>query len=104
MPYQILQALESIKTEIERYEKEMKSKSGYYKKALEDQCRWTFSKGVDIILLAKPGDISPKIKDWYLGRADRKPFNLEKEILKKLRKTKFRRWLSEIWDEVWFRR
>lgn len=84
--YIIIDALKSLKTEIERYEKEMKGKSGYYRKALQEQCRFTFLKGIDILLLSRPEDVSEEVKDWFLGRTTKKPFIIRKEVQKKLKK------------------
>ena len=84
--YIIIDALKSLKADIEQYEKQMKGRKGYYRKALQEQCRFTFLKGIDILLLSRPEDVSEEVKDWFLGRPSKKPFTIEKEVLKKLEK------------------
>ena len=83
----LYQALEGIKQEIEEYEKELKEmKSAYAKNQQEVKILWAFERGVGILKLAKPGELEPKVYNWFLGRTTKKPFDTQKEMLKKIKK------------------
>ena len=71
--------------EIERFEQEIKGKKGYFKKGLEDQMRWAFSKGVDILKMSKKEEVNQETKDWFLGRISKRTFDVDKEIVEKLK-------------------
>ena len=84
--YSIFQAIESIREELERYEKEMKKMSGYAREFQKEKMLWCFERGVGILKMAKKGEIKPEVFDWFLGRTKQKPYDSQKETLEKIKK------------------
>jgi succinate dehydrogenase flavin-adding protein (antitoxin of CptAB toxin-antitoxin module) len=85
--YTIYQSLESIKQEIEEYEDELKKmKSPYSRNQQKVKLLWAFERGIGILKMAKPGELEPKVYNWFLGRTAKKPYDSQKEMLKKIKK------------------
>lgn len=86
--YTIYQALESIMEEIETYEREMKEmKSLYARDQQRVKMLWAFERGINMLLLAKAGEIDKETYDWFLGRTKKNPFDSQKEALLKIKES-----------------
>ncbi len=94
--YTIYQALESIKEEIEGYEKELKQmKSEYARDHQRTKLLWAFERGIKMLKMAKPGELDEKVYDWFLGRTKDKPYDSQKETLRKIKESGVNRdWLD----------
>ena len=97
--YTIFQALESIKEELEGYERELKKMGGYARDFQRRKMLWCFERGVSILKLSKKGEIKPEVFDWFLGRTEKKPYDTQRKTLEKIRK----RGTNRGWFD-WFKR
>ena len=86
--YTIFQALESIKEELEEYEKEIKKMGPYAKDFQRRKMLWCFERGVKILSIAKKGEIKPETYDWFLGRTKQKHLSSQKKALQTIKENK----------------
>jgi len=103
--YQLIDALDFIKWEIERLEKRMEEEqNGYYKEELESLIEWNFERGISMIQYARLGEVDQNVIDFFLGRTEKRPDLAKTEEL--FEKAESRNWLERIWDEIrwwWFK-
>lgn len=86
LAYTIYQALESIMREIQDYEKDLrKEKRPYYKSQIKVKINWAFERGVSMLLVAKPGELTEETYDWFLGRTKDKPLHSQKDTLLRIK-------------------
>lgn len=71
--YTLAHALDFLKKEIERNEAKLVKADGYGRMTLERLIEWLFERGISLISFSKPGEISPDLIDWFLGRLDKRP-------------------------------
>lgn len=72
--YTLLDAVSYLKWQIEKEEKRLKKTRSEAKRHwLEGNIEWMFERALELVKLAKPGEIKQEALDFFLGRISERP-------------------------------
>lgn len=72
--YTLQQSLAHLKTQIKRYEKRQKESSDEHeRRSWDDILAWLFDRGVNQMIMSKPGEVDQETMDFFLDRIPTRP-------------------------------
>jgi len=88
LSYTIIDSLDYFKRKIAKLEKDLKEEpSEEGKMEIESVIVWQVERALEMIKMARPGEINKQIQDWFLNiEAERPDIKRLKELLKKKKK------------------